>query len=283
MFKFFHTLVFKIIMAVLVLLFLTTVWNHQSGRISSDNSNFVSYLLTPAEKAIAWVGDCWDSKRYLWTEKKQLQAEIAAWKSKYEQERLDNQQLAELRHENKRLCLLLQFKNAYPEYQLQAARIIGRSYHSWYRTVTIDQGSEHGIRTNMPVIQAEGLVGVVGTVNDASANVYLITDREVAVGAVLQENRDTCGIVQGTGESDRLQLINVPYYAPIKAGDILVTSGLSQIYPKGIKIGTISALSREESGLLYTVSVQPAVDFDSLEEVLVITSYTASVASSEAD
>ena len=68
-----------------------------------------------------------------------------------------------------------------------------------------------------------------------------------------------------------------------RAGDILVTSGLSQIYPKGIKIGTISALSREESGLLYTVSVQPAVDFDSLEEVLVITSYTASVASSEAD
>ena len=87
------------------------------------------------------------------------------------------------------------FKNSYPEYQLQAARIIGRSYHSWYRTVIIDQGSEHGIRTNMPVIQAEGLVGVVGTVNDASANVYLITDREVAVGAVLQENRDTCGIV----------------------------------------------------------------------------------------
>jgi rod shape-determining protein MreC len=95
----------------------------------------------------------------------------------------------------------------------------------------------------------------------------------VAVGVLLQETRETNGIVEGLGDNSILRMRNIPYYSKVQTGDQVVTSGLSEYYPKGIVIGKITKISREPNGLLLSAAVAPAVDFNKLEEVLVITTY----------
>lgn len=187
---------------------------------------------------------------------------------------LENQVLRENEAELKRLRNIMGFMESnLVTYDLLPARIISRSPNNWYQTLIIDKGSKAGIKKGMTVITPKGLVGSVGSVGDNSAHINLITDREVAVGAILQENRDTSGIIEGRGDRTFLRMINVPYYSTVKKNDHVVTSGLSLTFPKGIFIGTISEVTRERGGLLLSARVKPAVDFDKLEEVLIITSY----------
>jgi rod shape-determining protein MreC len=170
-----------------------------------------------------------------------------------------------------RLRSLLDYKQAQdPQYVLEAARVIARSPDNWYKTLTIDKGTESGIAVNMPVINPEGLVGKVVNVSSNSAQIWLITDREMAEGAILQETGETKGIVEGLGDNGKLRMINIPYYSQVTEGERVVTSGLSEIYPSGIQIGVIKDIQKEANGLVLTATVDPSVDFDKLEEVLVI-------------
>lgn len=184
---------------------------------------------------------------------------------------LENMQLRENKAEVERLRKLLDYKQAQEDqYVLEAARVIARSPNNWYKTLTIDKGSDSGIAVNMPVITPDGLVGKVMTVSSGSAQVWLITDREMAVGAILQETRETRGIVEGMGSSGKLRMINIPYYSLVRDSERVVSSGLSEIYPPGIQIGLIKDIEKEANGLVLSATVEPSVDFDQLEEVLVI-------------
>ncbi len=169
---------------------------------------------------------------------------------------------------------MLAFKEHNQEqFTLQSARVIARSPNNWFKVITIDQGSQDGITQGMPVINPDGLVGRVSNTSQYSSQVELITDREMAVGAILQNTRETRGIVEGMGDSNALGMINIPYYSQVKKGERVLSSGLSEFYPKGIPIGTIQAVKREANGLLLSATVKPAVKFDKLEEVFVITQY----------
>src|SRR5215471_16503883 len=137
--------------------------------------------------------------------------------------------------------------------QTTAAEIIGAGASLEFRTVTIDKGTRDGLRPDMPIIAPAGVVGRVVVPSARSAKVQLLVDRNAAAGA---------------GE-DRLRLENVSEAADIVAGDVVVTSGIEGIYPKGFVIGTIEAV--EKTGPAYKrITVKPAVDFTSLEEVLVV-------------
>ncbi len=103
------------------------------------------------------------------------------------------------------------------------------------------------------------------------------------MGAILQKSREARGIVEGLGKSTFLSMANIPYYSSIKKGDQVICSGLSSQYPKGIRIGKVISVSREPSGLLLSARVKPAVDFDKLEEVLVIINYKNVVENVEAE
>jgi rod shape-determining protein MreC len=184
---------------------------------------------------------------------------------------LENSQLRENEAEVKRLRALLAYKQTEDsQYVLEAARVIARSPNNWYKTLTIDKGTSSGIAINMPVINPDGLVGKVASVSNNSAQISLITDREMAVGAILEETRETKGIVEGLGDNGKLRIINIPYYSPVKDDERIISSGLSEIYPPGIPIGRISDIQKDANGLVLSASVQPSVNFDQLEEVLVI-------------
>jgi rod shape-determining protein MreC len=261
-----------IIIGLLVVIQLNS-YSHQNISFAEKT---VRIIFTPLQKSVVFIQDKLAANQYLLSSKKNMQQEMLALQKRYNELSLENQKLLEYEAEAKRLRSLLEFRDQNIEhFTLQSCRVIARSPNNWYQTITIDAGVEDGIEKNMPVINPDGLVGCVAAVSDKTAQVYLITDREIAVGAILQENRDTKGIVEGRADSNSLRMVNIPYYSEAKPGETVVTSGLSEIYPKGIKIGQIEDVTREENGLLLLANVKPAVNFDRLEEVMVIKKYNS--------
>lgn len=203
-----------------------------------------------------------------------LEARTAALESENSLLNLEVMQLRENKAEVDRLQTLLAYKQYHEnEYALETARVIARSPNNWYQTLSINKGSDSGLAVNMPVINPYGLVGKVVSVSSNSAQIWLITDREMAVGAILQETRETRGIVEGMGDSGRMRMINIPYYSRVSEGERVITSGLSDIYPPGLQIGLIRDIQKDANGLVLSASVETSVNFDQLEEVMVIKAY----------
>jgi rod shape-determining protein MreC len=147
------------------------------------------------------------------------------------------------------------------------AGIIGAAATPDFRTVTIDKGSTSGLKTDMAVIAPSGVVGRIVVPSARSAKVQLLVDRNAAAGALVERSRAQ-GVVVGSGD-DRLQMDYVSEVSDIVVGDIVVSSGIDGIYPKGFVIGHVESV--EKSGGAYRrIVVKPSVDFRSLEEVLVV-------------
>jgi rod shape-determining protein MreC len=96
----------------------------------------------------------------------------------------------------------------------------------------------------------------------------------MAVGAILQTTRDTKGIVEGMGSNGMLRMINIPYYSNIEVGEKVISSGLSANYPAGIDVGVVQEVNKEANGLVLSALVTPTVNFDQLEEVLVVKQFS---------
>lgn len=236
--------------------------------------NIIRDIYSPLQKCTGNIRGNWGGISYIFSNKRSLTERINTLEEKNKQLSLDNQLLREYQSEAKRLKKLLDFKEAnIDKYTLLEAGVIARSPSNWYNTIVIDRGKNHGVYYGMPVITPEGLVGKVMQVNNTTAEVNLLTDREMAVGVILQRTRETNGLVEGLGDGNLLRMGNIPYYSSVEVNDRVITSGLSTTYPKGIDVGIVNKISREPSGLLLTAEVKPVVDFDRLEEVLVIIDY----------
>lgn len=150
-----------------------------------------------------------------------------------------------------------------------AAEVIGGNPNPGMRTITIGRGSADGVRANMAVIAPKGVVGrVIGEPAAHAARVQLIVDRDAALGAIVERSRSG-GMVVGDDVDPPLRMDLVSSLSDVKAGDEVVASGVDGIYPKGYTIGTVEKAERG-SGLYLTISVRPAVDFSSLDDVLVV-------------
>ncbi len=148
-----------------------------------------------------------------------------------------------------------------------AAEVIGASASTDFRTVTIDKGSLDGVGVDMAVIAPAGVLGRVLVPSPRAAKVQLLIDRTAAVGVIIERSRSQ-GVVVGAGE-ELLRLEYVSEVADIVVGDVVATSGIDGIYPKGYVVGKVEAV--EKSGSAYKqILVRPAVDFSSVEEVLVV-------------
>jgi rod shape-determining protein MreC len=148
-----------------------------------------------------------------------------------------------------------------------AAEIIGAAATPDFRTVTIDKGSRDGLNRDMAVISPSGVVGRVVVPSARSAKVQLLIDRNAAAGALIERSRAQ-GVVVGSGD-ERLQMDYVSEVADVVAGDVVVTSGIDGIYPKGFVIGRVESVEKA-GGAYKRITVMPTVDFRSLEEVLVV-------------
>src|SRR4051794_11403155 len=148
-----------------------------------------------------------------------------------------------------------------------AAEIIGAAATPDFRTLTIDNGTRDGIRGDMSVIAPAGVVGRLVVPSLRSSKVQLLIDRNAAAGAIIERTRAQ-GVVVGGGD-DRLRLDYMSEVFDVVVGDLVVTSGIDGIYPKGFVIGRVETVERAGSAYKRIV-IKPAVDFSSLEEVLVV-------------
>jgi rod shape-determining protein MreC len=148
-----------------------------------------------------------------------------------------------------------------------AAQIVAGSSIPTFHTVTIDKGSRDGVDTDMAIIAPAGVVGRVVLPSPRAAKVQLLIDGNAAAGALLERSRAQ-GVVMGTG-TERLRMEYVPATADVEDGDLVVTSGIDGIFPKGLVVGYVQSI--EKTGTPYLVLwLRPAVDFSRLEEVLVV-------------
>jgi rod shape-determining protein MreC len=179
----------------------------------------------------------------------------------------ENNQLREAASATQRLTSLLQFKEqALP--LMVAAQVIGRDSSNRFKSVILDKGESDGIQRDMGVITPAGVVGRVVKTTGGTAVVLLLTDPNNAIAGLIQRTRDE-GIVEGVPQG-RARLKYIPMLSAVKEGDRVVTSGLVGGFPRGLAIGTITAIDREEGALFQTAELVPEVDVNRVEEVLVI-------------
>jgi rod shape-determining protein MreC len=168
---------------------------------------------------------------------------------------------------NQRLRHMLGFE---PDIQrpMIAARVVGRDPSPWAKTVVVDKGIADGVNQSAPVVIPEGIVGVVVEASAHYAKVLLLIDPNSAVDGLVQSTRAR-GIVKGGGEGICIFDYVLRKHS-VSVGDTVVSSGLDGIFPKGLRVGRISEIVRQNAGIFQKVSVTPSVDFEILEEVFVI-------------
>ena len=234
--------------------------------------NIVLEAATPIQKFIraclGHVDDSW--KRYvrlvgLEEENRQLKDKIAALQSQlllYQEGYLEGQRLQQL---------FTLTRNSSHHYI--AASVIGREQGVLSKTIWINKGSVHGVKPGMPVITPPGLAGRVTDVTWHSAKVLLLIDESSNVDVLIQRTR-VQGVVRGAG-SRGCVVKYISKIQDVKEGDVVVSAGMSNIFPKGLLIGKVSYVDRMDVGLFIQIQVAPFVDFSKVEEVLVLTSATA--------
>ena len=180
-------------------------------------------------------------------------------------------ELREIASDYQRLAELLDYTTRVSNQQFVAADVIGVDQMALRRTLTINRGTRDGITAGMPVVTGKGLVGRIITVGATSARVLLITDRDSAVSARLQSTRAVGSVRGQTSGSLRMEMI--PLGQPVRVGDLVITSGLGGNFPPDIVIGIVTSTRQFEFELSQEAELTSLNDFDSLEFVLVITSF----------
>ena len=208
-------------------------------------------------------------------ERRQLVGDYETLKDRVAQ--LEQQQLEmdEKVRENERLTALLGFKKEHEEFILTGVRITGKNPGNWFNVITINKGTNQGIKVNMAVVNDKGLIGRVIDVGGNWSKVRAIIDGQSSVSGIIERTRDN-GTVKGnnsiTFENGLCRMIHLPLDSDIVIGDKVITSGLGEIFPKGIYIGEVVEVIYEKRDLFKTAMIQPGADFLRPEEILVISS-----------
>lgn len=224
-------------------------------------------LAAPVQKAITrpvhFVRDGW--RRYvalvdLQEENEALRARIAGLEE-------ENLQYREALVTSGQLRRIAEMRRDF-EVPLLPADVVGQDASPWFRSLLLDRGRTADVRSGMPVMVDQGLVGLVSATSLHAARAMMILDRRSAVDAMIQRSRAR-GLVRGLGTGE-IEFEFMVRGDDVVVGDEVITSGVGGVYPKGLRIGTVRSVEAERSELLHTARVEPSVDFGRLEQVFVI-------------
>jgi rod shape-determining protein MreC len=154
------------------------------------------------------------------------------------------------------------------EVPLLPSEVVGQDVFPWFRSILLDRGRSHEVLSGMPVVSDHGVVGLVTATSPHASRAMMLLDRQSAVDAIVQRSRAR-GIVRGKGTGE-LEFVFMVRGDDVQPNDVVITSGVGGVYPKGLRIGTITVVQTEEARLLHTGSVQPSVDFGRLEQVFIM-------------
>ncbi len=205
-------------------------------------------------------------------ENEQLRVRIAQYE-------IMEDELTNLRAENERLRELLNYTDTVEGYSFVTAPVIGRSQGIWFNEFSVGAGRNQGVAENMAVINGSGLVGMVTSVSANSCKVTGIIDSTSDVSVIVERTRDygfVRGILEAGNSGDVMELYYLPTGNDLVPGDLIVTSGIDGIFPRGITVGSVVEVSRTSEDVEdRDALVQPAVDFLRLEEVMILTAAPA--------
>ncbi len=154
------------------------------------------------------------------------------------------------------------------EVPLLPSEVVGQDVFPWFRSILLDRGRSHEVLSGMPVVSNHGVVGLVTATSPHASRAMMLLDRQSAVDAIVQRSRAR-GIVRGKGTGE-LEFVFMVRGDDVQPDDVVITSGVGGVYPKGLRIGTIVAVQTDEARLLHTGTVRPSVDFGRIEQVFIM-------------
>ena len=180
-----------------------------------------------------------------------------------------------IEEENEFLSDYLGIKEEHVDFLFEDATVVGREATNYRSVLTLSKGTLHGIEVNMPVITESGLLGRITEVGSTWSKAEVLIESSAAIGAYI-ERSGALGVVEGTYElrTDGLcQMVYIEEDSDIEEGDKVVSSGIGEVYPRGLLIGRVISVSRDERTRTLVALVRPAADLESISKVMIITEY----------
>ncbi len=281
--RFLQSAGFKVLVAVAVFLLGIIIYGAVSGGTATAPEQVAGGILSPlqslfsnAAEAVSDFFSGWGDDTVLREENDQLKQEL----SDLRDQMVDYD---EMKRRYDQLVKFLELKEQHPDYQFADASVIAKDPTDIYGNFTIDAGSLQDVAVGDPVIQANGLVGVVSEVGLNWARVSTILDVQTHVSAYISRSGDT-GITAGTvtlAQDGLLRLNNIDRDAGVLKGDIVVTYGGNSQYPAQLKIGRVMSIQADTDGLSMYAIVEPFVSIHNIDHVMVITEFGTKAADTE--
>lgn len=224
-------------------------------------------IAAPVQKAITrpvhFVRDTW--QRYVALV--DLQAENEALRARIARLEEESLQFREALVTSGQLRRIAEMRRDF-EVPLLPSEVVGQDASPWFRSLLLDRGRSAEVRSGMPVMVDQGLVGLVSATSLHAARAMMILDRRSAVDAMIQRSRAR-GLVRGLGTGE-LEFEFMVRGDDVQEGDEVITSGVGGVYPKGLRIGSVTEVKADRSALLHSAAIKPSVDFGRLEQVFVM-------------
>ena len=267
---------FKVIACVLALLVGIMIYQAATGGFSSIPEALVGTFVTPIVKASSAVSDNVAGFFNSLVHAKDIEKENKELRSELAQAYKDLSDYEKAKKENEQLKKVLGIKEQNPDYEMEAATVIGRDSAAAFGKFTVNKGSLNKIELNSPVITEDGLVGIITEVGPTYSVVTTILDPEINVGIFNSRTQET-GVVGGSAElynKGRTKLKLLPRDTALLSGDIIETSGIGGLFPSGILIGTVKTMGAENSGVSMYAEIEPVVDVMSVSDVVIVTEFS---------
>ncbi|RYL94683.1 rod shape-determining protein MreC [Sporolactobacillus sp. THM19-2] len=236
-------------------------------RFVQDSAGFFQYVINvPAQYAAGFFENVSDMN-HTYQENKRLKAKLEDYARLQQENRDLTQRFNELKKQ-----LNVDKNPDLSSYTKYTAQVIARPNDGWNQMLTVDKGRMNGIRTGMPVVTPEGLIGTIEKTGNFTSRVSLITNkRNVNQISAKISNTGTYGMIEGFDEEKGALLFQrIPIKSNVKKGQTVVTSGLSGMYPQGLIIGKITSVSTDQYGLTRAAEVKPSANFDSINYVMIV-------------
>lgn len=271
--KLFNNKYFVILLIVTIVLIIGMIFTMNKSYETTSSDNFIIKLTMPVQKFVSGIADNTRGFFSHFGDIAQLNQENEQLKIRIKQLEEENKRNQVFKKENERLREMLNLDDTYKNFELVAANVTGRDSSTWFVSLIIDKGTEHGLQMMDSVITPDGLVGHITDIGSNWAMVTTILDSQSTV-AVMVERTEDLATVDGDVDLSAngiCKMTYIPKDSTITVGDIAKTSGFGGVYPKGINVGKIIKIHPENQGVSQYAEVEPAVNFDKMYEVYVIT------------
>ena len=271
---FLYALIRRGIVLLLLVMMILTIYEQSSGTLFSPEST-LSRLITPVQSLVSRVTRSVSGYLYRVKLRSNIEYEYNQLKAQNDELVLRSLLYEELEEENTQLRALLGEYDARAEMNPVLARVIASESGNYFSTFTINKGKNDGVDTQMAVITSEGLIGYTYEVFDTTAKVITVIDDQASLAALIESSRDQ-GAVKGTLGSTGEPLCRMYYLSADsvpRPGDRVITSGVGVSFPKGLLIGYVRESTRAIEDNKHYIVVEPAADFEHIENVLVLRYY----------